>query len=252
MPDRSCLRWILEGLRTPFCFCAPALLLTLGSTALAADEAAGLPREEVPEDRGYLAYPVRFMQRSTAEALSFDPATDPPATIRYKLTKTGRVRLRAVWRSDKALVLRTLQDWTEQGFAVHEVTWDGRDASGNIVDNSRCFIAFEEDSRLHGKHPREGCRELELSVSGLSPDGKAVSTERIRVSIDEGAAPPPQGYGVRVYVDYKEAARFALPAGDRRFALPDLPGTESGSPLITVNVDDGRDHVGVAGFRIER
>lgn len=234
-------------------YCGGGLLVLLVNLSVFPPEGNCRPhKEEVPEDRGYLAYPVKFMQRSTAEALSFDPATDPPATIRYKLTKTGRVRLRAVWRAERALVLRTLLDWTEQGFAVHEVTWDGRDASGNIVDNRGCYITFEEDSRLHGKHPKDSCREIELTAPGRMRSEAGQSFDDVRFEVASGGLDPPDGYRVRVYVDYEEVASCSLPAGERSFGLPDLPGLGAGSHLITINVDDGHDHVGVAGFRIER
>jgi hypothetical protein len=207
---------------------------------------------EVPEDPGYLPYPVRFMQRSTREALTFEPSLGKLATISYKLTKQGRIRVRVVWKADKRLVLRTLLDWTVQGFAVHTLQWDGRDASGNIVDNGRCFIAFEEHTQKHGDHDPERCREMDVEV--VYPDGpgariRDVSEIEARL-VRGGYSPPGSGYRLRGYIDYAPAFDVPLPTDAETFHLPEVRDVAPGQHLISINVDDGHDHVGVAGVRV--
>jgi len=89
-----------------------------------------------PEDQGYLANALAIMDRQTYEAYSVDPSAGTPARIGYSVSKAGSVRIRIVRSSDRSIVLRTLQDWTSSRYGLsYRVLWDGKDASGNTLDN---------------------------------------------------------------------------------------------------------------------
>lgn len=201
-------------------------------------------------DPGYLAYPVRILDRAATEALTFDPGKGKPATISYKLTRDGHIRIRVVRRDQKDLVLRTLLDWTHQEFGKHEVKWDGRDASGNILNNKQCFILFEGDSVKHKEHDREKCREPKLEI--IYPDEPGAAVEKlseIKAKVaDEDGYWKEYGYTLRVYVDYALLYRTST-MNIAEFHLRDLP-VEDGEHIVTVNLDDGHDHVGTASAEV--
>ncbi len=212
-----------------------------------AEETAELLEIDTP-DKGYLHLPVRITDRSTAAALSFDPRRDEPARISYRLTRDGLIRIRVVWRPNPSLVLRTLLDWTHQGFGLHSVNWDGRDASGNLVDNRNSFISFEGDEPSHLAHPAEDCHELGIeilsSAAGTEPDLSGI-TARLTRATQLGRE---SGFSVRCYLDYALQGEARLEGGVESFALPCDPKLEPGDHLLTVNVEDGAGHVGVASL----
>ena len=69
-------------------------------------------------DPGYEPFPVSIINRSTYEAMTFDPSLGKPATISYGLNKGGCIRIRLTCRGQESLVIRTLQDWTNQDFGA--------------------------------------------------------------------------------------------------------------------------------------
>lgn len=204
-------------------------------------------------DKAYLNFPVRILSRSTREALTFDPQRGEPATISYRLTRDGDIRVRVCWRKDKTPVLRAILDWTHQEFGDHEVQWDGRDASGNLVDNTRCFIDILGDSPQHREHESGKCHELELKiVSPTEPEAAIGNLSEIRLElVGDPAYGGENGYELRTYVDYELAAKTELDGDVTAFSLPDVEGLARGQHLITINLDDRHDHVGVAGLRID-
>lgn len=201
-------------------------------------------------DKGYWNLPVRITDRSTAEALSFDPERDGPATISYRLTRDGLVRVRVVRRSDPGLVLRTLVDWSHQDFGHHSVTWDGRDASGNPVDTRGAFVTFEGDDPAHRDHPRSACHEpaLEILEPAAGSHLRDLSSVRARItrSTPFGRA---RGFTLRCYVDYALRGEAALDGDTHEFFLPCTATQVAGDHLLTLNLDDDGGHVGVAGLR---
>lgn len=202
-------------------------------------------------DKGYLNFPVRILARSTGEAMTFDPKQGKPATISYKLTRDGNIRLRVTRRDREDLVLRTLLDWTHQEFGPHEVKWDGRDASGNIVDNRRCFIEFKGDDPKHKKHDPSKCHELSLTILSPAQGGSISKLSDVRLKLKgDRAYGQDDGYELRTYIDYEPASTSSLEKETTEFALPDVENLPPGEHLITVNIEDGHDHIGVAGIRV--
>lgn len=231
----------------------PGLLIGAASGGAAAPpegEAAHLLEIDTP-DPGYLHLPVRILDRSTHEASSFDPSRDEPAAIGYHLTRDGLIRLRVVWRHDERLVLRTLLDWTRQEFGRHEVRWDGRDASGHLVDNRACRIDFRGDDPAHLRHDPADCHELAVELEVPDPGLTITDLSQIRGRIlRDTAFGRRDGFRLRAFVDGVLALESELPPGSDAFTLAALPAPAAGEHTVVVNVDDGRDHVGVASARI--
>lgn len=203
-------------------------------------------------DKGYLSFPVRILDRSTMEAMTFDPEQGNPATISYKLTRDGDIRIRVTRRHQKDFVLRTLLDWTHQEFGSYEVQWDGRDASGNVVDNTKCFINFEGDIPEHKQHEPSRCHELRLKVlSPTEPQPLIRQLSEIRLElVGDCSYGEESGYELRVYMDYQLVTKVDLGKEITTFALPDIKDITPGSHMITVNLDDRHDHIGVASLLV--
>jgi hypothetical protein len=198
------------------------------------------------------------MNRSTHEVMTFDPSHDKSATISYSLNKPGCIRIRLVHREQPDLLIRTLQDWTNQEFGKHELKWDGRDASGNIVDNKRIFVLFEAKDqgkgRQHHDHHEGLCRDPLLAIQALPDPCKFVKgTLEIQTSVvgETYNHPDEAGYEARYYIDYKlfKVEKFGKDIKNFIFKL-DTKTLQNGDHLITVNIDDLHDHIGSAGLNI--
>ena len=209
-------------------------------------------------DPGYEPFPVSIMNRITHEVMTFDPSHGKPATISYSLNKPGCIRIRLVHREEPNLLIRTLQDWTNQGFGKHELNWDGRDASGNIVDNKRVFVLFEAKDqgkgRQHNDHPEGLCRDPLLMIQTLPNPCKSVKGMfEIQTSVvgETYNSPNETGYEVRYYIDYKLFKIEKIEKGIKNFIFKiDTKNLQNGDHLITVNIDDLYDHIGSAGLRV--
>ena len=209
-------------------------------------------------DPGYEHFPVSIMNRSTYEAITFDPSKGKPAKISYKINKFGCIRIRIVLKQNPNLLIRTLQDWTDQNFGKYELEWDGCDASRNIVNNKRMFVLFEANDQGKGLHHQDHdeniCRDLlldihtekksESKVKGLF-EIKTKLREEINSFIDK------TGSEVRYYVDYElfHTERFEKQIKEYLFKLDTAP-LKNGEHLITVNVNDFNDHIGSGGIKI--
>ena len=190
--------------------------------------------------------------------MTFDPSHGKPATISYSLNKAGCIRVRLIHREQPNLIIRTLQDWTKQGFGKYEVKWDGRDASGNIVDNKRMFVLFEAKDqgkgRQHHDHPEGLCRDPLITIKTLPDPFQFVKgTIEIQASlVGESCYPPDEaGYEARYYIDYQlfKVEKFEKEMKNFIFKL-DTKTLQNGDHLITVNIDDLHDHIGSAGLRV--
>jgi hypothetical protein len=209
-------------------------------------------------DPGYEPFPVSIMNRITHEVMTFDPSQGKPATISYSLNKAGCIRIRLVHREQPNLLIRTLQDWTSQGFGKYEIKWDGRDASGNIIDNKKMFVLFEAKDqgkgRQHQDHPGGVCRDPLLTIQTL-PDQCQVVKGTIEIQAQVGGetySPPDEaGYEARYYIDYKlfKVEKFGKGIKEFKFKL-ETKNFQNGDHLITVNVDDLHDHIGSAGLNV--
>ncbi len=210
-------------------------------------------------DPGYEPFPVSIMDKSTHEVTTFDPSLGKPATISYSLNKGGCIRVRLVHRQLTDMVIRTLQDWTEQPFGRYQLHWDGRDASGNLVDNRKVFVLFEskdrDGGRVHQKHEKGICREPAILVeaqAGPHHVGKGEITIQAVLSQGESERADERSHEVRYYLDYRLHRKEKYPPGIRRFTLTlDSNDLGIGKHLITVNIDDCNDHVGSAGAVID-
>jgi len=190
--------------------------------------------------------------------MTFDPSHGKSATISYSLNKPGCIRIRLVHREQPDLLIRTLQDWINQEFGKHELKWDGRDASGNIVDNKRIFVLFESKDqgkgRQHHDHPQELCRDPLLMIKtlpNLCESVKGMLEIQASVVGEARNSPDEAEYEARYYIDYKLFKVEKFEKGINHFIFNiDTSGLQNGEHLITVNVDDLRDHIGSAGLRV--
>jgi len=205
-------------------------------------------------DSGYEPFPVSIINRSTYEALTFDPRIGKPATISYGLTKAGVIRLRIVRRDNPGLLLLTLQDWTEQEFGRHEAKWDGRDASGNIIDNKKVLIIFDaKDQAFEGKHQEHDarrCYDPKLIIE-ITPQ-KIKGNLEIITSFSEG---PDKlkwaSYEIKYFIDYSLFKREVFKdMKDKFYFSLDTAKLSNREHVITVNIDDFNDHIGTASLKI--
>ncbi|MBI5410250.1 MAG: hypothetical protein HZA14_12885 [Nitrospirae bacterium] len=209
-------------------------------------------------DTGYEPFPVYIINRSTYEALNFDPALGKPATISYKLTKAGTIRLRIARRDNPGLILLTLLDWTEQPFGEHKVQWDGRDASGNIIDNKKILIHFDaKDQALGGKHREHdklNCGDPKLIIKTNPETLRNIKGNlELRASFSDGPdrIKWSSGCEVKYFIDYGLIKKEVFQKVQNEFSLViDTSKLSAGEHLITVNISDMNDHVGTAGLRI--
>ncbi len=210
-------------------------------------------------DPGYEPFPVSIMNRSTYEAMTFDPSLGKPATISYSLNKSGCIRIRLVHRNQPSLLIRTLQDWTNQGFGKYELKWDGRDASGNIVDNKKILVLFEAKDQgkglQHQEHDEDNCRDPLLIIKTRSDPVQVVRGTFKAQAILTGEAHGSgdvTGCEARYFIDYRLCKTERFKKGIKQFDFDiDITGLKNGEHLITVNVDDLHDHIGSAGIKIK-
>ncbi len=209
-------------------------------------------------DPGYEPFPVSIMNRSTYEATTFDPSLGKPAAISYRLNKGGCIRIRLVRKNQTDLVIRTLQDWTDQDFGKYELKWDGRDSSGNIVDNKNIFVLFEAKDKdkglLHAEHDKGSCKDPKLNIKITPEPNKKVkgSIEILTTVSGVNNFGNSNGCEVRYFIDYAPLQTQKFDKGVNNFNLKiDTIKLKNGEHLITVNVHDFSDHVGSAGIKID-
>jgi len=206
-----------------------------------------------PQDEGYRPFPLRILSRSTSEVATFDPKQDPPATVSYRVSKQGEVRLRLVRRADKKLVFKTLQDWTVSRYGTtYSAKWDGKDASGNWIDNKGVFVLLEAkddpDHRAHESHAPETCKDFEATIVAPASNLELAAGESFRVEVKaRGLTRFTEKMRGRAYVDYLlvQEREFAKPETEYGF---ELPGVDAGTHMMSVVLDDHRDHVGSASM----
>ena len=151
----------------------------------------------------------------------------------------------------------TLQDWTSQPFGVYKVQWDGRDASGNIIDNRKILIHIDaNDQAFSGKHQEHDgsvCRDPKLVIETDQKNVQDVKgnlrmvTRFFENSDKEGWV---EGCEVRYYVDYGLVKKESFQTVPDEFALAiDTTKLSNGEHFITVNISDNNDHVGTASIK---
>lgn len=209
-------------------------------------------------DPGYEPFPVSIMNRYSHEVVTFDPSLGKSARISYRLNKSGCIRIRLVLREMPSLLIRTLQDWTNQDFGEYELEWDGCDTTGNIVDNKKMFVLFESKdrgkTRQHQEHDEAVCRDPLIKVATVPDSAEKINgTLELRTSFSEVAPgfKDERGFEVKYFIDYKLWKTERVEKGLREFIFRvDTSSLDNGEHLITVNVDDFLDHIGSAGVKI--
>ncbi|MFH2059849.1 MAG: hypothetical protein ABIJ59_13225 [Pseudomonadota bacterium] len=208
-------------------------------------------------DPGYEPFPVSIMNRSTSEVLKFNPSKGESANISYRLNQAGCIRIRLVSKTDHKLLIKTLQDWTQQAFGEYSLRWDGSDESGNIVDNKRVFVLFEakdqKDGLQHQSHNEDVCRDPKITVETIPQTSEIISGNvEIKTSFKtEMMFDCNIGAELRYYIDYElfKKEDISKLLTDHILEL-DTSILRNGKHLITVNVDDRHDHIGSAGVII--
>ena len=205
-------------------------------------------------DPGYEPFPVSIINRQTREVVTFDPHKGETATISYSLNKKGCIRVRIVLRSNPDCLITTLQDWTDQEFGKYQLTWDGRDGSGNIIENRRVFVLFEAKDQgkglLHAEHDSSECCDPRITIGGAQ-DSLINHKDLLECQTTFCHRPHDYGQGceVRYYVDYSLLERTQYPTNTKSFQLSlDTKSLEKGTHLLMVNVCDYNDHIGSASL----
>ncbi len=90
-----------------------------------------------------------------------------------------------------------------------------------------------------------------MKVLSPADSGSAISKlSEVRLElVGDRAYGKENGYELRTYVDYQLVAKASLGKDMTVFSLPDVENLSAGPHLITVNVEDGHDHIGVAGIQ---
>jgi CopG family nickel-responsive transcriptional regulator len=197
-------------------------------------------------DPGYEPFPVSIMNRSTYEVTEFDPSLGKPAAISYSLNKAGCIRVRIVHRKQPTLVIRTVQDWTQQPFGSYKLQWDGRDSSGNIVNNKTLFVLFQAKDQIglrqHQDHPPKTCCDSLLSVTSKTDGGSLIILAVLKDNAPK--LDTMKGCQVRYFMDYAlvKTEKFDKDQTDFKASL-DYTSLSKGKHLVTVNLDDLHDQV---------
>ncbi len=210
-------------------------------------------------DPGYEPFPVSIMNRSTHEINSFDPTLGKPATISYRLNKAGCIRIRLALRDQPETVILTLQDWTDQEFGNYELSWDGHDSCGTMVDNTRILVLFEakdkEKGLQHKNHDSQKCRDLSLTIKSVTnSQEKENRIEKIMVSATDGQPSYGESNGCQVncYIDYKLHKTEIIAGLFKEFVLKvDTSSLTKGEHLISFNINDYNDHIGAGSIKIQ-
>lgn len=211
-------------------------------------------REKIDtQDPGYLHFPVWILDQSVYQVLTFDPWRGEVASISFRLTRPGRVRVRLVRRDQPGLVLGTLLDWQALSLGRHELKWDGRDASGNITDNRKVRVVIQgdrdQDDRVqHFRHKAEQCSDLKVMLRSRDQANRAVGDGGgdFGLNADLVGNGTGSGYRLRAFLDWKPWFEKVLPSVAGRFVLPEPSVLAAGDHVVAVNIDDGEDHVGAA------
>jgi hypothetical protein len=166
--------------------------------------------------------------------------------------------VRLVRRDDDGIVLRTMQNWTLSDYGqTYQLEWDGNDASGNPVDRQKMFVAFEARDSAHDKihrgHSMESCRDPAIIIERLGASSTGSAIEKIVVALEPEALNTDnhQALKGRLYVDFELAEEVLFPPGAKQFTFDfDTGKLAVHEHLLTVNIDDGQDHVGTASLHL--
>ncbi len=209
------------------------------------------------------------------EAYTFDPSKGEVASIRYRMTAQGKVRIRICGKGQPHLIHRTLVHWGQRKPGAHVEKWDGKDASGNVLNPRKCSIKLKVEpdtlqiaperaeqilndaehgwGHVHKLHASVSCGTFDLEItshkSAVRVSGTIAITAELLGSF-RGYADE-WGHGVAWYVGEKmvqhgdiEASQLTDP---QVFTLNlDTTSFENGTHAVTINICDHNDHEGIA------
>ena len=117
------------------------------------------------------------------------------------------------------------------------ITWDGRDASGNLTDNRRAFVTFEGKTPNHLHHEAQRCHDLRITlVSDTTGELSSGGIPLVAKLVGDPAYGGEDGYTIEVLVDWEPRFVKDYPGGTTEFRLPRIGPLERGRHLVTVNV----------------
>ena len=225
--------------------------------------------------------PGRFLTEVEAiTAFTFDPTKGETGTISYTLTEPAKVRIRLIDRSDPELIYRVLISYEKQEPGVHEIEWDGRDASGNYVDPFEIHVNIGAEltatnltgqaieilslvghpyGHLHRLHEAEKCGFFTLQF--IEPAPASVLSGEVKLVLEvlgtfRGFAEE-GGIGVRGYVDKTLVLNQWLEPEDVQAKFPYLTWTldtsafPNGEHILRLSMCDHSDHPGMASLKAE-
>ncbi|MFC2122739.1 FlgD immunoglobulin-like domain containing protein [Bacteroidota bacterium] len=223
--------------------------------------------------------PGRYITDTEAvTAFNFNPFIGEKGTISYTLAEEAKVRVRLVDRDDPELVHRVLISYEQQEPGVHNVEWDGKDASGNYLDPTKVRVHIQGEltstkitrkaiqifsmvgrpyGHLHRLHEPDKCGFYTIVFRQVEPG--SVLTGKVQLIIEvigsfRGYAEE-GGVGIRGYVDKTLVLDQWLEPEDVRAKFPFLTWTLDTSAFpnsehtLRLSMCDHNDHPGVASLK---
>ena len=106
---------------------------------------------------------------------AFNPSLGQTTTIQYQLTAPARVTLTIT--DAECQPVRTLRDQVPQAAGAHQVTWDGRDAAGQVVPDEAYALAI---------HARDAGGQAAHYAPARTTGGEAVSVTHAQIDWARG------------------------------------------------------------------
>lgn len=207
--------------------------------------------------------------------------------LRYLLPEPARVRIficaKGVTRplysqpgkisfENAPAVLRTLIDWEERPAGLNEEPWDEKDNNGNPIDSDEYMIRIDLKSlsveksnpgyrdvylsKLYGheKHDPAKCHNLKIKIVSPQPNTTISGIQTVRVELDKQfrGYSDEAGNGFRIHLNHSpQYIKEILAEGTDTFTWQwDTTTVPDGEQLLTVNVCDHNDHVGVDTIKV--
>lgn len=181
-------------------------------------------------DHDHKPVKIKFRSFKMDRAFAFDPRKGEKGVITYTITEPARISIKLIKKGTRELYLSTILNWEERGAGTHTEYWDGKDYSGNIIEDlSQVFMVMEgepmstfkpgaysveglsDEEIIHGHkwgHPhneyQEGTNVIPvLSITSVK-DGDVLSgvvKVDSKLETDERGYGEKVGYGVRYYLN---------------------------------------------------
>jgi hypothetical protein len=222
-----------------------ASLFILTLPALSQPKPTQLPQGTPPLPEGAFP-PIEAM--GGIRLIYFPP--EGPGYILYELARPSKVRIR-INMSHPQAVARTLIDWEKRPAGLNKEPWDGKDSRGNPIDLSNFMLKVNVEPLRRGLRPRQ-----ELNIRITSPANSATLSGIVRVTVElvgkHRGYSHKAGNGLRAFLNYNpEHIKEAYFRGTDTFTwLWDTRLAPNGEHILTVNVCDRHDHVGVDTIKV--